>query len=430
VSRWLPAIVGMIPALTLAQMSPDCDIKGFVTDDRGAAVSELFLTAYSLEFVQGRRILQTAGTATTQDDGAYCLKLIRSGTIYLATTQWFDFNPPKFDRPDATARSLPSTWYPEASEFKSAQPVGVGTEADFHLTYVPSFTISGSVSGLESYQRLDLSALESDGIQTQNGIFELSEDKKHFTLSGLSGGEWTFIITASSGTHAWETRSHYKVDRNINDANLVFAPWPHVPIVVDGKPYAPADHSSFFLSLYRPSDLKDIQFGLPDLPPGEYRIFVPPVFGSAPFNRCIESFSPGDVPVENGDLLITPREYKQPISITTGQNCAKLVVHRTDEPDSAHPSLVLVAESAPFAPIEQQIGPAETYHYPWPLSPGTYRAYLFSSRKDLPYRDPVFLSHFSSKPVTVDANHATEVTLPMIEWNPEKPKETQNPGQR
>jgi hypothetical protein len=206
----------------------NCEVRGSVVDEKGAPVAGLFLTAYSSRVQQGRRIIDIAGLATTDEAGQYCVHhLQKSGPVFLLTTQWFDFK-----QPNPLRRTLPSTWYPGVADFRSAKPIepGADARADFRLVTVDTFSVEGKTTGLKTFGRIDIHAQRSDGIEVQNGVLDVDPQQAKFTIQGVSPGDWTFFVAASGkGEDLW-ARLRYSINRDIKDAVLAFAPQPHLKL--------------------------------------------------------------------------------------------------------------------------------------------------------------------------------------------------------
>jgi hypothetical protein len=390
----------------------NCAVRGSVVDERGAPVAGLFLTAYSFRIQQGRRIIDIAGLAATNDAGQYCMRhLERSGPVFLVTSQWFDFK-----KLDSLRHTLPSTWYPAGPDFRSAKPVDPGADAraDFRLVTVDTFGIEGKTAGLKTFRRIDLHAARSDGIEVQNGILDVDLEQGKFTIQGLSPGDWTFFVAASeAGEDLW-ARLQYSVNRDIKDAVLAFAPRPHLKLNVNGKPDHVTNETSkdaLVLGLYQPTQTREMQYSFwyMGLPPGAYKTQVASGFD------CVESFSPGDVQLSGNNLMITSQKYLRPISVKVGKHCAELTV-RLPREVSTEITILLVPESLPFQPIPTSAPTVNLpyFYYPWPLSPGTYGVYAFKTLDGLEYENPAVLRRFSGKTVVLEPGKKTEIALDVV----------------
>jgi hypothetical protein len=130
---------------------------------------------------------------------------------------------------------------------------------------------------------------------------------------------------------------------------------------------------------------------------------------------CVESFSPGDVQLSGNNLMIASRQYLQPISVKVGKHCGELTIRLPQEVPTEI-MILLVPESLPFQPIPTSAPTVNLpyVYYPWPLSPGTYRVYAFSTLDGLEYENPAALSHFSGKTVVLEADKKTEIALDIV----------------
>jgi hypothetical protein len=392
----------------------NCAMRGSVVDENGAPVAGLFLTAYSTTIDRGHRRIEGSGAATTDDAGQYCMhSLLQAGPVFLLANEWFDFKQSKPLR-----RKLPATWYPGVTDFGSAKPVDTGADAraNFKLATVNTFTISGKIMGLTSLGGIDSHAETREGIRVQNGVSTVDPQRGTFAIEGVSAGNWTFVFTTpGSGDPVYEARLRYVVvDQDIHSAVLSFEHLPSLDLKVNGKQFRATDKTDskgVVLSLYKPAEDRGVAFSFPTpgLEPGAYKMNV-----ETPF-QCIESFSPGDVHLADGNFTITYRKYDQPISVKVGGHCAYLTI-RLATSVSSPLEILLVPESLPFRPLVQRAAAVELpyIYYPWPLSPGTYRVYAFKTLDGLEYSNPAALSQFSGQTVILEADKKTEITLDVV----------------
>ena len=206
----------------------------------------------------------------------------------------------------------------------------------------------------------------------------------------------------------------YSVNRDIKDAVLAFAPQSHLELSVNGKPDHVTNETSkdaLVLGLYQPTETREhgYSFWYSGLPPGAYRLMVDSGFD------CVESFSPGEVQLTGNNLMITSQTYLRPIAVKVGKHCAELTI-RLPREVSTEIRILLVPESLPFQPIPTSTGTVNLpyFYYVWPLSPGTYRVYAFTTLDGLEYENPAVMSRFSGKTVVLEAGKKTEITLDVV----------------
>ncbi len=134
---------------------------------------------------------------------------------------------------------------------------------------------------------------------------------------------------------------------------------------------------------------------------------------------CVESFSPGDVQLSGGKLIITARKYAQPISVKIGKHCATLTVLLPKQKQSPT-TILLVPESLPFQPktiLSAAVDLPYVYDL-WPLPPGTYRVYAFKTLDGLEYENPAVLSRFSGQTVVLEAGKTAHIALDLVNTFP------------
>lgn len=397
----------------------DCAMRGSVVDESSAPVAGLFLTAYSITIERGDRTIRNSGAATTDNAGQYCIhSFLQAGPVFLLANEWFDFKQPKPLR-----RKLPATWYPGVPDFESAKAIDTGTDAraNFKLVTVNTFTISGKIIGLTSLGGIDSHTETPEGIRVQNGVLTVDPQRGTFAIEGLGAGDWTFVFTslgpAEIGQRAepvYEARLRYLVDQDIPGAVLSFEHMPSLDLNVNGKPFNASDKTDregFVLTLYKSSEDRGVSSGFrtPSLEPGAYKMDV-----ETPF-QCVESFSPGDVQLRDGNLMVTYGKYEHPISVKIGKHCAGLTV-RLPRSGSSLPEILIVPESLPFRPLVVRAVAVELpyFYYPWPLSPGTYRVYAFNTLDGVEYSNPAVLKQFSGRTVILEADKKADVALDVV----------------
>lgn len=397
-----------------------CALQGSVVDENGAPVAGLFLTAYSTSIQQGHKRIEGSGAATTDAAGQYCMhSLLHAGPVFLLANERFDFKQPKPLR-----RKLPPTWYPGVTDFASAKPVDTGADAraNFKLATVSTLTISGKITGLTSLGGIDSRAETPEGIRVENGVSTVDPQLGTFAIEGLSAGDWTFVFTsvgpADIGQRAdpvYEARLRSVIaDHDIDDAALSFEHLPSLDLNLNGKPFRATGETArngFNLSLYRPAEDRGVFVGFPapGLEPDAYKMNV-----ETPF-QCVESFSPGDVQLRDGNLMVTYGKYDQPISVNVGEHCARLTI-RLPRSESSPPEILIVPESLPFRPLVTRAAAVDLpyIYYPWPMSPGTYCVYAFNTLDGLEYANPAVLAPFSGQTVNLEADKKTEIALDVV----------------
>ena len=133
------------------KLMPEGFIKGKVTNNEGEPVEGMGLQVMFQQINNGRKDWLPRGGAQTDENGEYEIEDLPPGQylIHTSTRAVFFVNAPSQGSPYTDV--YPAQFFPNAPDRSSAQPVTVGAgqaaEADFRLSPVPSYSITGTVSG-------------------------------------------------------------------------------------------------------------------------------------------------------------------------------------------------------------------------------------------------------------------------------------------
>ncbi|MBV9305596.1 MAG: carboxypeptidase regulatory-like domain-containing protein, partial [Acidobacteriaceae bacterium] len=133
------------------KLMPEGVIKGKITNNEGEPVEGMGLQVMFQQINNGRKDWLPRGGAQTDENGEYEIEDLPPGQylIHTSTRAVFFVNAPSQGSPYTDV--YPAQFFPNAPDRSSAQPVTVGAgqaaEADFRLSPVPSYSITGTVSG-------------------------------------------------------------------------------------------------------------------------------------------------------------------------------------------------------------------------------------------------------------------------------------------
>lgn len=122
------------------RLIPLGDIAGHVYDEDGEALSGVNIQALRYSYFNGRRQFVTAGSASSDDAGAYRLARLTPGDYFVSAT----YNDPAPSDQEAPVSYVP-VYYPGTSDAAAAQSIRVGTgqeSANVDLIMVPVRAVS------------------------------------------------------------------------------------------------------------------------------------------------------------------------------------------------------------------------------------------------------------------------------------------------
>jgi hypothetical protein len=412
------------------KLTPDAGIHGRVMSDRGESVEGIQVQAFGEQVVGGRKRENMAGNATTDENGEYDLDSLAPGNYFLRTQQ----------RPlyrmsvalPAAQLAYSAEFYPDAPDRASAQAVkilpGQTAEADFALKLIPTFRVSGALSGAGN-GGIFVSMSGSDGEETSTPV-QFNPRTGRFTLTAVPAGPWTFTFRARGGNNpANFAYAETQLDVKSNLSNVVLALRPVFPIPVNivhaaensrgGQPivqliprggasllsrgvYMARPPQPELQAQSAPPDTLEIR----DIPPGRYQVAVR-TFGS---NECLDTITSGSSDLTHSDLTVTEGAPPQPITVSLRNDCATVSGTVRAEGVTGTIYVLLIPDSGIGDPIVRPAPPNGTFTF-FGIRPETYHVYAVPEIEDLEYTNPEALRSLSGQEITVEANQKAAITL-------------------
>lgn len=399
------------------KLAPEARIEGKIVDDEGEPVGNVEVQALSRRVVNGKRQLQQEGSARTDERGRYRMDGLNAGTFVLRTPAapvgGFEERIPL---PPPT-QVFPPRYFPNASSRGAAQNVelrpGAVQQADFTLKPVRAFHIAGTTSAAGGSFSIECENDEQDRVGTP----QLDPKTGKFVVYAVPSGTWTLLFRDVNGEH----RTYYaretvtvtsrdvdglavSLQRLANIAVNVVSPSAEITPQV-GLELQAVDGSSSLGAMMFPGNF----YGLPAVPPGIYRVFVPPFGGG-----CVESVTSGNLELSEEPLSVASGSQPQPISVTLRHDCASLQVTARSRSKNERVYVVLVSNLSFSHPIVSTIDAGETFNF-GDLTPGDYTAYVLSNIEGVEYANPDAMSEFSGHQITLSPNQHGNLTLDVIE---------------
>ena len=401
------------------KLIPQGMIKGRVTNGESEPIEGLGVQVMFQQIADGRKDWAPRGNAQTDENGEYQIEDLPPGQYLLSTSIQVLAPFAAVAENGPINDTYPPQYFPNAPEQNSAQPIHVqagGTvEADFRLSPVRSYSVSGVVSGPEN---INLFCQDASG--NSLGFGQVDHRTGKFKLLHVPPGAFSLTFQAQGGQE--ENHGIYFAEQtitigssDIDGLRISMQPLSDVPVrfpdSTGGVPVQlqliPRQKRELFQRFYlanQPSQMPAFQ----GVPPGSYKLIV---HNSG--NTCVNTISQGSTDLLREDLTVMGGSTRtEPIEVTLRNDCATLSgTVKTNSPGYA--GTVLVVPSA--AGMETRVAPAFNGNFAVPgLAPGDYRVYAFTDVSNLEYANPEALREFSGQQITLGPNAKTTMQLDLL----------------
>jgi hypothetical protein len=319
------------------------------------------------------------------------------------------------------------TFFPSTPDRSAAQVLdvkpGQEAEAEFALTPVRSFRVSGTLIGVQGPARIGC----EDSTGEQFGARQQIDRRTgRFTVSFLPAGSYRmFVHSQLSQSEALYAEQAVDLSgSNVDGLQLALMPIAPIPIHISDAgasgttAAAPPPvqvqltskdtdriHARTYGAQRRPAPQGPLP--LYDVLPGEYKVLAQS-FGDS----CIQSVTSGNMDLSRNDLTVTAGSSSQPIEVTVRHDCATISGTVHSEPPQPSGMVVLVPDSdltEPKLAFVQSNGSFSLMG----VSPGEYQVYGFSNIDGLEYANRDALRDFTSEHVSLGPSQKTQVDLKM-----------------
>ena len=410
----------------VVKLTPAGLIFGQVVDDDGEPIEGAPVRILQERTILGRKKWRGSISARTNDQGRYRIPNLRSGKYIIAV------GPPWIGTREGGKTGYAQVFYPTASDISSATPLplaaGEQSEADFELSRVPIFKVSGVVTGFK-VQGLNVSLTDSFAKEIAFGRTGLTTGE--FEVPGVPKGTYTLRARGSldqgQGGEEVTAQTTVTVNRDVSGIVLVLHPPTVIPVRVRGEfsqsTTADPAHRAPAIGIYANpvTDIESGEYGRLDGPAenGQYMLHLA---GSGAYSLQIRSFSDGYVQSATSgntdlleDALVVPTSGRvEPIEVVIAPDGAK--VRGTVRDSGSAVLVVAVPDSERRQPSVIGCGPQGQFEFQ-SLAPGDYTFYAVRQSEETDYSDREALKAFRSKAArtTLSANQASEITLDLIE---------------
>jgi len=433
-SRANRVIIGAGTGAVVLKLSPLGAIYGRVLDVAGQPVENEPIRLIGRSVREGRRRWNLVGSAESDEDGRFRFSSLAPGSYYLAAGPGMQ-SEMHLARDPKSKTGFPSLYYPNAPDLSGASPIqvvaGQQSEADFSMTAVPIYKVSGAVTNFEPGRGVILQAFSQSGDPISIAIGMHMDGT--FEINAVPAG--TYMLKASShvGDQTLRAEIRLSVAANLDNVSLVLAPVPSIPIKVRMESRDASNLNSPRGSQQRPPvsvrlipaailgtepSSSMVQQGagqqvqaFHDVEPGRYAADVMPL---SPW--YVQSAQYGPTNLLSDDVTIAPGQ-SYPIEIVLRDDGATLTGNLQSSEKSATFGSVLVVpqpaskRGAKVAQFSSQSGFRMNG-----LAPGDYLVYAFDHADTLEYTNADALQSYASQatPVTLSANQETHVVLNLI----------------
>ena len=417
------------------KLTPQAVIAGKVTDATGIPLEHVSLSLTYLNVREGRRHWEPKGIANTAEDGRFRFPNLPPGTYYLSTTPFTPRPETLFDFQPESKTGYPGAYYPGVPDLNSASPIslsaGQQAEANFTLSEVPAYNISGTISGYAPGEYTSVQLCDQSGSPLPFS-YQFSPDNGRIDFHGVPAG--VYVLKAFSGSASKQPiRGEMRINVSANTYNvrLALSPWPSITVSVRTEPVTQSAPSA--KNYVRPASqgpplgvrLLPSQPGTtesyPTLegPPGQQT----PAFSNVEPGRYsielmpqdpwyVQSAEYGQTNLLTDDLTILADAPPATIKVVLRNDVAMLA--GTVSPHSGVPvpaTVIAIPERVPKAspklgyynpPADKSAEPADGFMIN-SLAPGDYLVFAFDHAEAVEYANPDVLQNYISQ--------ATHVTL-------------------
>ncbi|HEY4960126.1 MAG TPA: carboxypeptidase-like regulatory domain-containing protein [Terriglobales bacterium] len=443
----LPFAVGPNSDSVVLKLTPEGVISGKVTTPTGTPLENVPLSLMYLNVREGRRHYDSKGTAVTDEDGHYRFANLLPGTYYLAAEPFVPPLESVFELPPEPKTGYPGVYYPGVPDLASSSPIslsaGQQAEASFSLNEVPSYNISGTISGYMPNQGVNLQLCDQSG-NPVSFSYEFSPENGRFDFHGVPSGVYVLkAFSQSAPNQPVRTEARLNVASNVFNLHLALVPAIAIPISVRTESVAqsapgakryPAPPfqvppiavrlmatqpglSDSYATLEGPAGAQTLI--LRNVEPGRYSVELMPQG-----IWYVQSAESGQTNLLTDELTVTAGAPVPPIEIVLRDDVATLgvIVKPSSGLDVPATIVVVPAQGSNVTPRTGQYFPSKDANggrsesQISSLAPGEYFVLAFDHIDSVEYSNPDVLKDYlpQAAHATLSANQNARVTVDLI----------------
>jgi len=417
-------------------LDPNATILGRVTDSDGMPVSGLPVQCFRSEVLEGRKLWQPAGSASTDEDGEYRVSDLAAGT-YLVV-----FGPGGSSLEAMVKAKKADAWYaasyfpaPADSKYSGIQiTAGQHITVDRNVTPEPFYTVSGTINGPAGMTPLPQMQRRSSVVPGSGGATFPGPDRHSFTVMWVAKGDYLLHANEQSEGQMWSAYVPLHVAADIEGVQLVLTPSMPIPINirVDRTKQVQANSPRIVTGFDRPG-WPQLQASLRSQD-GQQQYSSDFSRQNDPTSLSFQNVPPGKYEAEFralGDLYVASARYgdadllREPLVVgqSGGADAIELVLRDDGGKvkgtitgvDKAFKNgdvtLLLVPSDGPARrPSNAVLMPDTSEFRLSELRPGSYSLFAFDDISDLEYANPDALEPYLSHAAHIDVAADQEVT--------------------
>ncbi len=428
--RWIE--IGANTGPLVLKLVPQSAIFGRITDASGQPIEYMPLRLTARSVREGRKVWEQRGMAESDEDGYFRFANLMPGTYYVAAGPMVSRNEllPSGEQPKT---GFPHVYYPGAPELASASPLQLGAgqqmEADFSLSAVPVYEVSGRVAGHLPDQGVGIQVLTSSGDEISLPI-HFNLETGTFKLEGAPAGSYILRARSGAGSQPLRGEARVNVTGNVDDLQLAMAPTISIPVQVRLEARNPSDAGASAASRPFPLTVRlwpldpntaesfasfDRSSGRPvmvfrNVDPGKYTALLTP---QPPW--YVQSASYGPTNLLTDDLSIAGGQ-SYPIEVVLRNDGAGLSGTVRSGDAGPSPAMVVVVPQAAGKLNPRVIRSTDGNFSISGLAPGDYLVFAFDQLGNLEYTNPDALEPYASAAahVSLSANQNALVSLDLV----------------
>jgi uncharacterized protein (DUF2141 family) len=409
------------------KLTPEGIIYGEVKNENGEPIEGVTVRAQRWQTENGRKSLQNARDAATDDEGNFRLAELKPGSYHLSFVPvgrggWVTYD--KLSRKKQTDQGYGAQFYPGVADVESATAIELRAGLSVHITQTLSrqrlFEVAGVVRGATQVGGFNIMLMNTSGDMVQRTL-RIDPKSGEFQIPGVPAG--TYMLSASAqvpnenGAQELQTQLtatqliHLKSD--LGGVVLMLGRGISVGVQVNGGipsvgtakvPQVMVQLiSREFLQNSRGTMVPPQNGGqgpaarIEDIPPGTYTVEASP---NQP--GYIASLRCGSLDLLREDLTIAPSGVLPPIEVTLGNDGAQLSVKVVENGRPAAAAVVIYSEEYPRRSVLTQTNETGAFSL-GNLAPGQYQVIAVKDALDLEFRNPAAMEKY--------LEHASAVTL-------------------
>lgn len=394
------------------KLMPFGRISGKVVDDLGDPILNANIQLFRSTVQSGRRVVQPAGTALTNDLGEFHVASLPAGRYYVSAVA----------QPEADGTAYARTFYGGGHDIGAASPIdlqaGASDRAEIRMQAVHSYSVRGTIVNLPEnlHPYLNIARRGSVLAASEAHATRVDASTGAFEFRGVTPGDW--IVTAGcfeKNTQLFGTAEVVVSDSDSEGLTVSLGRALELTGTVhsDAGSAANFNPKQIYLAFRPASDgsqaamgvqvNEDGTFTVSGVQPGDYTLAT-----RAPDPWYIKSAQMGALDLLSGSFNVPAGGVTGSIDIVLSSGGGQIQGTVVDGTTPVTSAAVLLLGPGP-ARIAQ-LDPLGKFYFK-SLAPGDYHAYAFTEVQDVEYSNPDVMQRFSSERINVTEGAKQQIEL-------------------